>query len=44
MCVNGSRVETAVELCKGSNVVVAGVVGFPLGASTSSSKVHEAVH
>jgi deoxyribose-phosphate aldolase len=44
VCVNGSRVETAVDVCKGSNVAVVGVVGFPLGASTLNSKINEAVH
>jgi deoxyribose-phosphate aldolase len=42
VCVNGSRVKEALEACRGSDVVVAAVVGFPLGASTQNSKVNEA--
>jgi hypothetical protein len=41
--VNGSRASAALEFCKGSGVVVAAVVGFPLGASTQQSKINEAV-
>lgn len=42
VCVNGSNVERSVELLKGTDVKVAAVVGFPLGAMTTNAKVFEA--
>eukprot|EP01126_Amoeba_proteus_P053855 TRINITY_DN6586_c0_g3_i5.p1 TRINITY_DN6586_c0_g3~~TRINITY_DN6586_c0_g3_i5.p1 ORF type:complete len:284 (+),score=43.49 TRINITY_DN6586_c0_g3_i5:165-1016(+) len=42
VCVNGSRAQQALVSLEGTNVNVAVVVGFPLGASTSLSKVNEA--
>ncbi len=41
ICVNGSYIETAKELLKDSDVKIAAVVGFPLGASTTESKIFE---
>lgn len=41
VCVNSSMVSTAYEAVKDSDVKVAAVVGFPLGACTTSSKVFE---
>ncbi|KAL0223160.1 hypothetical protein P9112_002550 [Eukaryota sp. TZLM1-RC] len=41
VCVNGSRVPQCVESLKGSDVDVAAVIGFPLGAMTTASKVFE---
>lgn len=42
VCVNGCNVEYCLKLLKGTDVKVAAVVGFPLGASTTNSKVFEA--
>lgn len=42
VCVNGSYVNLAKEELKGSDVKIAAVVGFPLGAMDSESKVFEA--
>ncbi len=42
VCVNACRVKQASELLKDSDVKVACVVGFPLGATTTSCKVAEA--
>lgn len=42
VCVNGSYVKLASEELKGSEVKVAAVVGFPLGAMDQESKVFEA--
>ncbi|CAL2084631.1 deoxyribose-phosphate aldolase [Tenacibaculum sp. 190524A02b] len=42
VCVNGSYVALAKEELKGSNVKVAAVVGFPLGAMCAKSKIFEA--
>ena len=42
VCVNGSHVRTAAEELSGSQVRVAAVVGFPLGAMSSSAKAREA--
>ncbi|MCM4160851.1 deoxyribose-phosphate aldolase [Antarcticibacterium flavum] len=42
VCVNGSYVELAVSMLKDSNVKVAAVIGFPLGAMSQSVKVAEA--
>ena len=41
VCVNSSRVEVAKELLDGTNVKIAAVVGFPLGAGTAESKGFE---
>ena len=41
VCVNSSMVSTAYEAVKDSDVKIAAVVGFPLGACTTSSKVFE---
>ena len=42
VCVNGCWVETCVTRFRGSGVLVATVVGFPLGAMTSAAKAAEA--
>ena len=42
VCVNGCFVKECKELLKDSNVKIAAVVGFPLGAMTKSSKIFEA--
>lgn len=42
VCVNGCHVELSHRLLDGSSVSVAAVVGFPLGAGTTTSKVFEA--
>lgn len=42
VCVNPVWVKRAAESLRGSNVVVASVVGFPLGAQTTDIKVLEA--
>ncbi|HEY9186015.1 MAG TPA: deoxyribose-phosphate aldolase [Salegentibacter sp.] len=42
VCVNGCYVETAKKALESSDVKVAAVIGFPLGASTTASKVFEA--
>lgn len=41
VCVNGSRVELAYSLLEESDVQVAAVVGFPLGAAEADSKRYE---
>ncbi len=41
VCVNGSWVQLCAEMLRGSNVKVATVVGFPLGAMTTSAKASE---
>lgn len=41
VCVNGCYVEKAQELLKDSEVKIAAVVGFPLGAATTESKIFE---
>ncbi|MBE6150142.1 MAG: deoxyribose-phosphate aldolase [Firmicutes bacterium] len=43
VCVNPSYVATAKELLKNSTVLVATVIGFPLGASTLATKEYEAI-
>ncbi|MBO8126281.1 MAG: deoxyribose-phosphate aldolase [Firmicutes bacterium] len=43
VCINPSFVELAVKELSGTEVVVATVIGFPLGATTSDTKLHEAV-
>ncbi|CAL2088839.1 Deoxyribose-phosphate aldolase [Tenacibaculum sp. 190524A05c] len=42
VCVNGSYVELAVKELAETNVKVAAVIGFPLGAMTTAAKVFEA--
>ena len=42
VCVNGCYVADARHLLQGTDVKVAAVVGFPLGAMTTASKVFEA--
>ncbi|OQY39620.1 MAG: deoxyribose-phosphate aldolase [Spirochaetaceae bacterium 4572_7] len=42
VCVNGCYVKTAKNELKDSNVKIAAVIGFPLGAMTKESKVFEA--
>lgn len=42
VCVNGCYVVDAKHLLQGTDVKVAAVVGFPLGAMTTASKVFEA--
>ena len=42
VCVNGCYVADAKHLLQGTDVKVAAVVGFPLGAMTTTSKVFEA--
>jgi deoxyribose-phosphate aldolase len=41
VCVNGSWISTAYHLLEGSDVKVAGVVGFPLGAMSGDAKRFE---
>ena len=41
VCVNASRVEEATKFFKDNHVKVCSVVGFPLGASTTSTKLKE---
>jgi deoxyribose-phosphate aldolase len=42
VCINPSFVMLAKERLRGSNVKVCTVIGFPLGATTTNSKIHEA--
>ncbi|MFZ9594749.1 MAG: deoxyribose-phosphate aldolase [Bdellovibrionia bacterium] len=42
VCINPSHLDWAAQLLKGSSVKPIAVVGFPLGASSSSSKAFEA--
>lgn len=42
VCVNPSWIETAKEALAGSDVMTCVVIGFPLGAMTTASKVFEA--
>lgn len=42
VCINPSYVRLAKEKLDGSNVKVCAVIGFPLGATTTKSKVREA--
>ncbi|MFE8424471.1 deoxyribose-phosphate aldolase [Tenacibaculum mesophilum] len=42
VCVNGCYVELAAKELKGSDVKIAAVVGFPLGAMTTKAKIFEA--
>ena len=41
VCVNSSRVSLAAEALRGSDVLVAAVTGFPLGAMESAAKAFE---
>ena len=43
VCVNPSYVQTAARLLSGSPVKVCTVIGFPLGATSTAAKVHEAI-
>jgi deoxyribose-phosphate aldolase len=42
VCVNGTHTRFAAEKLKNSNVLICTVVGFPLGANSTASKVFEA--
>lgn len=42
VCVNGSYVELAKKELEGTEVEVAAVIGFPLGAMTTEAKIFEA--
>jgi deoxyribose-phosphate aldolase len=42
VCVNPGNVKLCAQLLKGSNVLVCTVVGFPLGATSTETKVFEA--
>jgi len=42
VCINPGYVKFAKELLKGSDVLVCTVIGFPLGATSTKSKVFEA--
>ncbi len=42
VCVNPSHVKLCTDLLKGSQVLICTVVGFPLGATSTESKVFEA--
>jgi deoxyribose-phosphate aldolase len=42
VCINPWNVPLAAELVRGSNVKVCTVIGFPLGATLSQVKIHEA--
>ncbi len=43
VCVNPYRVKDAVEFLKGTDIKIASVVGFPLGATFTETKVQEAI-
>ena len=43
VCVNPYRVKDAAEFLKGTNIKIASVVGFPLGATFTEVKVQEAI-
>ncbi len=43
VCVNGCHIPMAKEVLKGSNVKIAAVIGFPLGAMSTKAKVFEAM-
>jgi len=43
VCVNGGRVQQALQQLDGTTVSVAAVVGFPLGAATTFSKRQESI-
>lgn len=42
VCVNGSYVQLAKELLKNTEIKIAAVIGFPLGAMSTEAKVFEA--
>jgi len=42
VCVNGCYVELAAKELEGTDVKIAAVIGFPLGAMTTEVKVFEA--
>lgn len=42
VCVNSSYVKYCRDILKGTNIKIASVVGFPLGATTMDSKIFEA--
>lgn len=42
VCVNGSNVGLAASMLKGTDVKIVAVIGFPLGASSTESKIAEA--
>ena len=42
VCINPGYVPLCARLCKGSNVKVCTVIGFPLGATSTASKAFEA--
>ncbi len=44
VCVNGCYVALARSIVKDSDVKVASVMGFPLGANTTETKIYEAVN
>jgi deoxyribose-phosphate aldolase len=44
VCVNPSWVEYSAEALKGSDVLVCTVIGFPLGANTTETKVFETLN
>lgn len=44
VCVNSSYVELCKKELENSNIKIASVVGFPLGAMDTLSKIYEAVH
>ncbi|MBI2609189.1 MAG: deoxyribose-phosphate aldolase [Deltaproteobacteria bacterium] len=41
VCVNSSNIPLVVEYLRGSSVLPIAVVGFPLGAATTSAKIYE---
>lgn len=41
VCVNPSHIKLCSEILKGTDVKIAAVIGFPLGAGTTESKVFE---
>lgn len=43
VCVNPCEVQKAVKLLKGSKVAVCTVIGFPLGANTTKTKMFETI-
>jgi deoxyribose-phosphate aldolase len=43
VCINSGNVALAVKLLKGSGIPVCSVVGFPLGAATTKTKVFETI-
>ncbi len=43
VCVNPYRVKDAAEFLKGTDIKIASVVGFPLGATFTETKVQEAI-